>query len=90
MLDKIRPVSYKWNGLWGLRNDDTIQIGIIGQEVEHVAPYILKKIPGKLQPEAEPTDIIILDHEPLIVLLVNAVHDLEARLKTARKKLGMG
>lgn len=89
MLDQIRPVSYKWNGLWGLRNDETVKIGLIGQEVENVAPYILKKIPGKLQPEGETTDIIILDHEPLIVVLVNAVHDLEARLKAARRKLGM-
>lgn len=90
MLDKIRPVSYKWNGLWGQRNDDTVQIGLIGQEVEHAAPYILHKISGKLQAEGEKTDIITLDHEPLIVILVNAVHDLEARLKAARERLGLG
>jgi hypothetical protein len=78
VLSRIRPVRYKWNGLWGHPNDDVDVVGIIGQELESVAPYTILKSRDKLYPEGPETDIILVDPTPIIYLLINAVKELRA------------
>lgn len=90
MLSRIRPVRYKWNGLWGRLNDDTDIVGVIGQELESVAPYTIVKSKGKLYPEGQETDIIQIDPTPIIFLLINGVKDLRNQVEAIEKVIRSG
>jgi len=80
VLEKIRPVRYKWNGLWGHANNDKDVVGIIGQELESVAPYAITRIKDKIQPGGVATEVITVNPAAIIFLLVNAAKDLKAQI----------
>lgn len=80
ILEKIRPVRYKWNGLWGHANNDKDVVGIIGQELETIAPYAITKIKDKLQPGSQETEVITVNPAAIIYLLVNAAKDLKTQI----------
>lgn len=87
VLGKIRPVLYKWNGLWGHQNDNKDVVGVIGQELESVAPYTIMKSRGKLHPGGLDTDILQVDSTPIIFLLVNAAKELKAMAENLERRL---
>jgi len=80
VLDKIRPVRYKWNGLWRQRNDEAENVGVIAQDLEAAAPYAVAKSPGKLYADGPETDIAHIHPDALIYVLINAIMDLQKRL----------
>jgi hypothetical protein len=90
VLWRIKPVRYKWNGLWGRTNDGEDQVGIIGQELEAVAPYAVLRSKDKLHPEGHETEIIQVNAAPIIFLLVNAIKDLEAQIDELSKQRRFG
>ncbi len=84
-IRKVRTVKFKYNGKCGTTNGRE-QIGIIGQEMEQVFPYMVWKAKGRLEenaPEAE--DIRIFDSSPLIFVLVNAIKELDAKVQSLEK-----
>lgn len=85
MLEKIRPVRYKWNGLWGHANNDKDVVGIIGQELENIAPYAITKIKDRLQPGGSVTEVITVNPACIIFLLVNAAKDLKSQIDALDK-----
>jgi hypothetical protein len=80
ILDQIRPVVFKWNGLYGYPADDKDIVGIIGQELESVLPEAITKRATKLFPEGAETEIIEFDLNPIVFLLVNAVKQLKKEI----------
>ena len=80
VLEKIRPVKYKWNGLWGHADNNKDVVGIIGQELESVAPYAIERIKDKLQPGGSLTEVITVNPAAIIFMLVNAAKDLKAKI----------
>lgn len=86
MLSKIRPVRFKWNGLWGHVNDNADVVGIIGQELESVAPYTIMRSVDKLYSGGPETEIIQVDPTPLIFLLINAVKELKGQIDDIEKR----
>jgi hypothetical protein len=88
ILEKIRPVKYKWNGLWGRLNDDREVVGIIGQELESVASYAIVRSKDTLYPGGPQTEVIQVHPTPLVFLLVNAVKDLRSQIEELEKLPG--
>lgn len=73
-------MKYKWNGLWGHPNTDKDVVGIIGQELESIAPYAITRIKDKLYPGGPLTEIITINPTAIIFLLVNAAKDLKGQI----------
>lgn len=88
VLSKIQPVWYKWNGLWGHVVDEVEVVGVIAQQLEVVAPYAVVKIPDKLYKNGVQTEIADVETTPLIMLLVNAMVEMEERLQKIRRGRG--
>lgn len=86
VLEKIRPVIYKWNGLWGHVNNGKDVVGIIGQELENVAPYAITKIKDKLQPGGNETEVITVNPASIIFLLVNAAKELKSKIDALERQ----
>jgi hypothetical protein len=73
---KLRPVSYHW------KNDKInqgIQFGFIAQEVQEVMPEAIKEF-------GEDVKYLGLEKDAIYAALVNAIKELEARLKTIENK----
>ena len=74
----IRPVTYRYNGLGGPGYDDTIaHIGVIAQELEPVAPYMVETRNGVIGGVVV-NDFKSYQGHALPFLLVNAVKELNA------------
>lgn len=81
VVEKIRTVRYKWNGLWGRRDDDRDVVGVIGQELEAVAPYLVMRTLDRFYKDGLVTEVVEIDTTALIMVLVNTFMGLRERLK---------
>ncbi|RYZ81608.1 MAG: hypothetical protein EOP06_23210 [Proteobacteria bacterium] len=73
----LRPVYFKYNGLAGFRVDGKEQMGFIAQEVEQVAPSLVKKQMVTLHPgDQQKTEIKGVDYGAMTFVLINAVREL--------------
>lgn len=78
-------MEYKWNGLWGRPNDNRIVVGVIGQELESVAPYAVMRTLDRLHKGGPVTEIVEIDTTSLIMLLVNTFLELRDRLRAIQQ-----
>ncbi|MEI9921440.1 MAG: tail fiber domain-containing protein [Bacteroidota bacterium] len=84
-LDKVRALNairFRYNGKGGTK-DGQEQIGLSGQDVEKIMPYMVTRLGNKTADEGAenyPDDMIVLDSSPLIYVLLNAVQELDKKL----------
>lgn len=78
---RLTPVTFNYNGREGL-SSDARQIGLIAQQVEKVAPYMISTQEG-----AELDDFRVMSTQALPYLLVNAIHELEAKVANLERRL---
>ncbi|MFH1046872.1 MAG: tail fiber domain-containing protein [Patescibacteria group bacterium] len=77
IIEKLRPVHYTYNGLAGT-TDGHEDIGLIAQEVQKVAPWMVKSIKMKLhETDTEEVDLLQLDAGSLIFMNTNAILELK-------------
>jgi len=81
VVEKIRTVQYRWNGLWGRPNDDRDVVGVVGQELEGIAPYLVMRTLDRFYKDGQVTEIVEIDTTAIIMVLVNTFMDLRARLQ---------
>ncbi|MFT3767553.1 MAG: tail fiber domain-containing protein [Minicystis sp.] len=88
VLSQIRPVKYKYNGKAGHPDDGTEYVGILGQDVEKIAPYMITHVDRKLEPEdAEPTRLLMYDGNALSYILVNALKEQQLMIEELRREI---
>jgi hypothetical protein len=87
-LEKIRPVSFRYNGLGGTRETEHAFVGVVAQELEPVLPFMVTSTPKKLHAEdATPTNLKEVDPSALTYVLINAVKELSAENKEMKRML---
>jgi hypothetical protein len=82
-LKAVRPVNFCYNGKGGTK-DNQEQIGLIGQEVEEVFPYMVKRMGNTPSVHDEvdyPENMVLLDSSPLLYILVNAIRELDEKIE---------
>ncbi len=79
-LNKIRPVWFRYNGEEGLRGQR--QVGIIAQEMQKVAPYMISEFPGK-----KGVSYLKSNTSALIFMVVNAVQELSKQLSDSQQEI---
>jgi len=79
-LSNIRAVNYSW------KSDDTNKeyLGLIAQDIETVFPQVIDK--SKSFKEGDDTEYLSVRYTELIPVLLKAIQELEARLKTLENK----
>ncbi|MFA6376378.1 MAG: tail fiber domain-containing protein [Candidatus Paceibacterota bacterium] len=84
---KIRPTMYKYNGLGGVGfNDTEIHIGIIAQELELVAPYMVETNKGKIGGTTV-NDFKSYQGHALPFILVNAIKEQQGQIDDLKLSL---
>lgn len=89
VLVKINPKIFRYNGLGGIKKSEHDEIGIIAQEVEPVAPYMIQDVNTKLHPtDSNDTALKMFDGgNDLIFILVNAVKEQQAQIEDLKKQV---
>lgn len=87
-LEKIRPVSYRYNGLGETTDTKTTFVGVVAQELEPVLPFMVTTRTAKLRPEdKQPTELKQVDPNAFTYLLINAVKELSAENRQMKRLL---
>ena len=81
VVKRLAPVTFRYNGAKGLSTEQR-QVGLIAQQVEEVAPYMISTEPG-----AEVDGVRVMSTQALPYLLVNAVQELEAKVAELERRL---
>jgi hypothetical protein len=81
LLVQLEPLWYRYTGAGGMPRGPQEHVGLVAQDVERLAPYMVGRVRGRLTPTAEETDILTLDSHSLTYVLLNAVKELHARLE---------
>jgi hypothetical protein len=71
---RVRPVTFKYNGLGGTSDDGKKYVGVIAQDLEKISPAMVSNRKAKLhQADAKETDIKQVDPSAFSYMLINAV-----------------
>lgn len=87
-LEKVRSVRFRYNGLAGTTASEQQYIGVIAQELEQTAPYMVTSSNRKLrETDAEPTAVKEVDPSAFTYMLINAVQELSEQNKAMKELL---
>jgi hypothetical protein len=80
VISKINPVQFRYNEFSPFLTDRQ-QVGILAQELEKVAPYMVDKTTTK-----DFTDLRSVNNQAYIFLLINAVKELQKEVEELKKE----
>jgi len=86
-LEQIRPVWFEYNGVGNSPKDGRKHIGLIAQEVELQAPYMVERASELVDPGDSTSNARTVDVAPLTFILVNAVKQLAAQNRQLKKEI---
>jgi len=79
VINKIRPIRYHYNDKAPLKSDDE-QIGIVAQELEKIAPYMVSK-----KAHESFTDLREVNNQAYVFLLINAVKEQQQQIELLQR-----
>ena len=88
IIQQMNTVAFKYNGKAGHKADGKEYVGIIAQEVQEYAPYMIDRTLKKLnEDDAEDTELLMYDGSALLYILVNAVQEQQAIIEAQEAEL---
>ncbi|HEY9005045.1 MAG TPA: tail fiber domain-containing protein [Ohtaekwangia sp.] len=83
VINKIKPVSFKYTGAAGLPNDGKSYVGIIAQEMQEIAPYTI----GTFRDTETNTEYLNYNSNAVTYILINAVKEQQVIIDGLKKQL---
>ncbi|CAL1517154.1 tail fiber domain-containing protein [Chitinophaga sp. MM2321] len=80
VINRIAPVKYRFKRNEGTDNDEEY-VGVLAQDIQKIAPYAIKTHLDKSEDGEEQTEILSVVTGNFIFMLINAVKELEERVK---------
>jgi hypothetical protein len=88
VLKKLQPVRFHYNGMGGMPTDQEF-IGLVAEDVEDAAPYMLRKSRLRVHADdADETDVLGMNDGDLRFILRNAIVELDKRLAALEGRTG--
>ncbi|MFT6810560.1 MAG: hypothetical protein ACJA01_003804 [Saprospiraceae bacterium] len=87
---KINPMRFYYNGIGGFKGDQE-RVGIIAQDIQVIAPYMIKERSIPINPNDKESDemmenAIEYDISALPYMLVNAIKELNQKVENLQDK----
>jgi hypothetical protein len=87
-LMQVRPVRFKYSGLPENMTSGNEEVGIIGQEMEEIFPYMISKGSAYDENQTEKKDdVLMYNGSALIYVMVNSIQELTNRVKELETEL---
>ena len=80
VIKKIQPVKFRYNDDAPFKSDEE-QIGIVAQDLEKIAPYMVSQKPYK-----EFNDLREVNNQAYVFLLINAVKEQQVQIEAQKKE----
>jgi hypothetical protein len=80
VINKIQPVKFRYNDNAPFKTDEE-QIGIVAQDLEKIAPYMVSK-----QAYNQFTDLREVNNQAYVFLLINAVKEQQVQIEAQQKE----
>jgi hypothetical protein len=85
-IELLRPIRFRYNGLADTADTGEEYVGVIAQELEKVAPFMVTSVKKKLHKEdKQATNVKHVDPSALTYMLVNSVQELAKQNREMRK-----
>lgn len=86
-LSSLNVITFKYNGEYGTKDDGVTRVGMLAQDVQQSRmPEIVETYKYNNPETGEETDIYIINPSELQFTLINAIKELEARVKALEAK----
>ncbi|MCT4581399.1 MAG: tail fiber domain-containing protein [Flavobacteriales bacterium] len=87
VLQQINPVTFKYNGLYQTNDDGKDYVGIIAQDVQKVAPYMIGSYEASKSPQSkEMEEILNYDGGTyMLYILVNSVKEQQQQIDALKE-----
>jgi len=97
---QINPVTYNYNGLANIEDTDKLHIGIVAQELQKIAPYMVSEVPvtevimtgeGETYKEelGETNNYLHVDATGIRYMLVNAIKEQQLMIENQAEKIAI-
>ncbi len=83
ILKKINPVWFKYNGLADMPDDGKNYVGVIAQDMQRVAPYMISTFTDT----ETNTDYLNYDSNAVIYILINSVKEQQVQIEVLKKQI---
>ena len=81
LVQQIRPVKFRYNGKLGYSTDEEY-IGVIAQEIQAVAPYMVSEFEGQ-----DGVTYLKFDGSSLVYMLINSVQEQQDQIDLLSQRL---
>ncbi len=82
LICALKAYWYRYTGAGGMPRRPQEQVGLLAQDLQPLAPYMVGSYEGTLTPGSAPTEILTYEGHAMTFALINAVQELTARLTT--------
>jgi len=87
-LKQLRTVTYQFNGSYGTADDGKVNVGLVAQEVQNTPFADMVRGWKYTDPQTGQTsDLLSINTTPLVFALINAVKELDARVKALEARV---
>lgn len=88
-LLRVRTVKFKYDGLPGIEATDNEEVGIIGQEMQQIFPYMITTNPLRedLRKTTGTDEILMYNSNALTYVMVNAIQELAQQVQDLQNQL---
>ncbi len=86
VLEQIDPVWYSYNDKLGVKTNERF-VGVIAQDIQPVAPYMIKTVKMQLTGETGETELLNYNGTALTYILVNAVKEQQNIIEEQQKQI---
>ena len=90
-ISSLNPITFKYNGMYGTKDDGVTKVGLLAQDVQQSRMSEMVETYKYVDPVTnEETDIYVLNPSDAVFALINAVKELDARVKALEAKAAGG
>ncbi|XGC80312.1 tail fiber domain-containing protein [Bdellovibrio bacteriovorus] len=85
-LLKVNPVWFRYNGKGGTNDDGKKYVGVIAQEIEPIAPYMIEKAKAKIEKsDSKESEILKVDPTAFTYMIINSIKQLAQKVTSFEK-----
>jgi hypothetical protein len=85
-LMQIQTKTFQYNGLAGIKDTEKEYVGIIAQDMQKIAPYMVREVEYNDEESGENDTYLEFDPSSLDFMIVNAIQELKAEMDELKKE----
>jgi hypothetical protein len=88
-LLKIETKTFQYNGKAGIRDTDKVYVGIIAQDMQKIAPYMVREVKYENKAAGEKDNYLEFDPSAMDFMIVNAIKEMHETMTEMKEKMGL-